>query len=1158
MTKYGFTNVHGHTAGSVLDAIIRLPELFDRAKELDYPAVAITDHGNMSQIYPAYKESKRTGVKLIPGNEIYFVEDLANPKSKRRHLVLLASSHKGYQNLCRITYEGFKNSVTIMNREFPRVDAAILTKYKEGLFATSACGGSIIAAHIFAGDFEGAKKQAMLFANIFGDRFFLEIQPHNLTRDKFSQRELNDGLIKVAEELGIEMVATCDSHYLRPEHEKFHDMVLAISDKKALSDLTRHRYCTKIPCADCSGSGELDGYVGRACGTCGGTGIGALIPCAEFYMKSEDEIRKFFADNYSDEFAIRLIKNTAKIGLACEPPTYLEPAGERLPKFDITKIATKTDAKEFFAWRDDKAPRKVMTDDGAYLRFRVVKEFKRYTESFATEKKKVYWDRVIAELDILESRGFCSYMLIVTDFIDWSRENDIWVGVGRGSAGSSLIGFFLGIHKIDPIKYGLIFERFQSKERKQLPDIDNDFPSNDRDKVFEYLKQRWGEEHVCFITNVNRLSPKVAIKDIARSLEVGGSKSKSFEIANAMTKAIPNVVTLKNGKKVEINTMELATQYTPELATFFQEYPEIEEHAQRIVGLPRAWGLHAGGFVVSDVVLPDNFPLRRDKDGCVSVHYDKNIAEEVGLVKIDILSLDTLDKLRETKESAEKLGIVLPHPWDAPLDDQKVYRMISDGKVMGLFQLEGTTLAKLCKPMQPKSIEDISLINALGRPGVDEKKRELFIERRHNRQPVSYVHPILESIAKPTLGISTYDEDLLKIAQKVAGWDLSKADGLRKLTKMKEKGAVLAIQLEKDFVNDAEKIGAITREDAQKIWDEVINDYAKYGFCKAHSIGYSMTGYATAYYKYYARASFMCAHLNGVTKKSDVQAIDDVKKEIRIDGITIKGCDINSSGSRYIAIDKKTIVTGLNALDGLGEKAIETIFAGQPFDCFPDFIYRTTSAVNKNVVISLAKGGAFDRFALSRKYVVDIFADATKGKKLRDKINKIGNAAAQSGIAPDWSTLVWPDQELQGQEWDLRHKLFAEREVLGEFISGTIEDAYPGFYRGGPFCVTGEDLERMPDKCQFMLEGLIMTAEEILTRSGKSVGQMNCMLSIENVKRETFKVRIWADQWAKIKSKMIPGSPIRAKFRVNDYGGQKNIAFVSLDGGDIWPGGVKK
>jgi len=1143
MTK--FVNLHGHTYGSVLDAIVRPSELFRRAKELGQKAVAITDHGNMSQIYPAYKESKKHGVKLIPGNEIYFVEDLANPKSKRRHLVLLAANHQGYKNLCRITYEGFKNSVTVMGKEFPRVTAEILSKYNEGLFATSACGGSIIAAHLYEGDNDGADRHARTFADIFGNRFFIELQPHTLKRGNFDQVALNNMLKGVADRLGVQMVATCDSHYLVPEDEKFHDMVLAISDKKSLSDLTRHRYVSSIPCAVCSGSG---------CEECGNTGIGEIIPCPEFYLKHEDEIRAFFSKQYSPEFAEQLISNTSLIADQCEEPKYLEPTGERIPKYDMRMISGCPDSEEFQAWLAEKPARSSIPVDNAYLRFRVAKRYREYTKAFDRARQKQYWERLEAELEILETRGFCSYMLIVADAIQWAESQDVWTGIARGSAGSSLIAYFLGIHKLDPIPYGLLFERFQNKERAQCPDIDTDILSSGRDRLIKYMSERWGAEYVAQITNVNRITPKVAIKDIAKSLEVGGTRQASFSIAEKITKEIPLKVTKPDGKVIEINTVALAKEYSPTLVDFFRQYPEVEAHAEKVVGLPRSWGVHAGGVIVSDVSLPDNFPLRRDSDGTVSVHYDKYVSEEVGLIKIDMLGLDTLDVLREAYLTARKMGINLPKPWEVPEDDQQVYKMISAGDVLGLFQLEGGTLAQLCKPMQPKNIEDISLINALGRPGVDKAKRKQFIDRRFGRQKVDYAHPELEHISKSTLGISVYDEDLLKIASHIAGWSLSEADGLRKLTKLKEKGADLAAKLEKKFVDDAEKLGRVARKDAQYIWDNVIADYAKYGFCKAHSVAYARMGYATAYYKYHARAAFLCSYLNQeIAKKTPDTAayIEQVKKEILSSKIAIRACDINLSGDRYRAIDRKTIVTGLNAVNEVGDVAISHIFAGQPYTAFADFVYRSPSSVNRKTIISLAKAGAFDGFGISRKWICDTFSEEKAAKRLRMKINSLGDAATQDGAVEakdiNWSSFDYlSTKEEMTREWGRKEILLAEKEALGEFISGSAEEVFGGFFKNINNPLTRAQLQALPNYHKVMLEGVILGIDQIPVRTGKNAGRMQGKVKIESLKKEDFEVSVWPDDWESTKPRLEVGSPVILRCTVKEWNEAKSLSLEDV------------
>lgn len=837
-----FFNCHSHTSASYLDAIIKPSDLFARAKELGQSAVAITDHGTLANAWTCYKEYAKykkteTPIKLVLGNEIYFCEDLTEPKAKRRHLVLLAANHTGYKNLLRITAAGFEKPATVMGKIFPRVDAEILRKYNEGLFATSACGGSIIAAHIFKGERAQALKAAEIFKDIFGDRFFIELQPHTLRRDEFSQEFLNDQLKSIAEELGIEMVATCDSHYLTAAHEKYHDMILAISSKKALDDPDRHRYSTFEPCIVCRGTGLSSEESAEPCYECLGA-KGKTKPCAEFYIKSEEQIRSFFTKRYGAAFAERLIQNTSKIADACEPPDYMEPKGVRLPKFDIRHIKQASDCEEFETWLAGKTKMKELPIDWAYMRFKAWKGFGEYTKNFDKETKDKYWKRVLFEVEILESRDFCSYMLIVSDFMVWARNNGIEVGPGRGSASSSLLGFLLKIHDIDSIQYGLVFERFQNRERKQVPDIDLDISPRNRERVVDYVANKYGHDCVAQISNINTITPKIAIKDITRSLNIGGDKSAAFKIANDITAIIPDKAHIKdeNGleKIIKIDTMELAIKHSgKELAEFLQQYPEVLDYANQLVGLPRAAGVHAAGVIISDVPLNEYAPMRRDKDGRLVCQLDKDQCEEMGLIKFDFLGLDTLDVLRDAYDLAKGIGLELPEPAKIPPGDKNAYNLIKSGKVVGVFQLEGDTLAPLCKPFAPQSVPDIAALSALGRPGCSVQERKEFIDRRFGKAEVSFQHRLLKGILDHTYGVKVFDEDLILLGQKLTGWPLSKADVLRKITKLKEKGRALVEKTKGEFIEATIKHSKIPNSEATRIWDEVVEPFSKYGFCRS-------------------------------------------------------------------------------------------------------------------------------------------------------------------------------------------------------------------------------------------------------------------------------------------------------------------------------------
>jgi DNA polymerase III subunit alpha len=1165
--KEGFCNLHQHTTESHLDAMCDIDELFDRVKELGQKAVAVTDHGSMGGIYKAWKASKRTGVKLIPGNEIYLVLNTAAESKNddgwdRYHLVLLAYNEVGYRNLLRINYEGFRHSIhiPIAKKTFSRIDFETLSKYSEGLFCLSACGGNIIARHLQKGDKENAEKYASQLKDIFGGRFYIELQPHEMKRKGMGQVELNDAIREVALKLDIPMVATCDAHYVTPDDEKYHDMLLAISDGKSLEDLSRHTYTSDTLCSICDGNGFLNGNKKDKCPNeqCV-NGIISKTPCVEFYVKSQDELVDFFTRFYGKEEALKLVENASKIADACEQPDYIDPGTQpHIPKFNLPHIEASPDKDEFKAWRA-KAKLESIPDDYAYLRFWTWKGFHEYCKNKSKEDKDKYWTQLKFEISVLEAKGFVSYMLIVADYIRWAKDNGIPTGPGRGSGCGSIAGFFMGIHKVDSIKYGLLFERFINLEKKAYPDYDIDFAPSGRDKVIKYVQNKYGEANVAFISNLNRFTPKVLLKDIVRSLMIGGNKSAAFNIANNATSDIPNKVHLEDGRIIEIDTIDLVLKHATDKHGFRQlieEHPEIIDFARAILKLPRNYSTHAAGVVISDVPLYEIAPVRRDKDGQFAVQYEKNAAEENNLIKMDFLGLKTLDILGETYRGAKELALdvysldeLVEHT-----DDEGAYKLINSGNVLGCFQLEGGTLKNLCPVMKAQSIEDISFINALGRPGIDKEKRKLFLERRHGRASISAVHPVLSDITNKTLGISVYDEDLLRIAQAVAGWNLSKADGLRKLTKLKEKGADLAEKLAKEFVDDAEKYGKVSRQDAQYIWDTVISDYAKYGFCKAHSIAYSLLGYMTAYYKWHARAPFFAAALNselgGSQTPEGKEYVEDLKKECKRFGVSIDVCDINKSKKCYVAADAKRIVTGINAVAGIGDEAQDAIIANQPYSSYEEFVFKNLRFLKRPHVEALAKAGAFDQMGLSRKFVHDHFADLKKEmqkflkktypeyfEKDDEKLNP--RPGAISGFK-------YSKSDQNAEEWTLQEKLSFEKQVIGEFISGGVADLYPGFFKNGVNDQQVSTLTLLSPGTEFIIEGLIASFKELtIKKPGRNLNKVMAFATLETLKGESLEFTAFANTWEKLRPKLGETvTPFRAKLVVNEYQGKKTFVLT--------------
>ena len=1156
-----WVNLHQHTTESHLDAICEIDDLFDRAKELGMPSLAITDHGTMGGIYKAYKASMRTGVKLIPGNEVYFVTNIAAKSKKdegwkRYHLVLLAKNHEGYKNLLRLTYEGFKNAVYIpfLNKTFPRLDEALLRKFNKGLFALSACGGNIIAQSLLKDDEEQAVCYAETLKDIFGDRFYMELQPHDMQRHGYNQLMLNSKMKEVADKLSIPMVATCDAHYIRPEDEEIHDMLLAICDKKPLDDLDRHTYTTDILCEECKGVGFFDGDKKNKCEKCV-RGVVSKLPCIEFYLKNENEVKDFFKEHFASDFVDTIVSNSGKIAEMCEPADYIKPSGEEhIPVFNMAHISQCPDVESFKSWRE-KAGLGNVKDDEAYMKYLCLKGFKKYCKDMSKEKKDEYWKRMVFEINVYVVKGFASYMLIVADYIRWARDNGILVGPGRGSVGGSLSAFFMDIHKIDSIKYGLLFERFQNLKKVDLPDVDSDFAPSGRDKIFDYVKGKYGEERVAFISNLNRFTPKVVVTDVVRSLRIGGEGS--FRLSKIATAEVPAKAQLKDGRTIDVKTMAQAYKHAKgdNFRGLIDENPRLLKFANSIVGLPRNYSTHAAGVVISDIDLPDFVPVRKDKHGNYAVQYEKGVVEEIGLVKMDFLSLTTLDIMAETLAQAEKLGIDLMtlDELTEKTDDPNAYKIINSGYTKGCFQIEGSTLQPLCKPMKAKTIRDIAFINALGRPNCSSEEREEFIARRDGKKAVTSPHPLLDDILGGTYGISIFEEDLLLLAQKIAGWDLSEADGLRKITKLKEKGAALAEELEKKFVEDAVRHSSIPKNEAQHIWDKVVIPFSRYGFNAAHAIAYSIIGYATAYYKYYARGPFFAAVLNSKFRGSrglDHDAkIVDIKKDMKQFGVVIDVCNINKSKQYYVATESKKMVTGLGAIKGIGDKALDMFIENQPYASFNDFVMKTMIDSRRHTraqVQALAKAGAFDTLGVSRKYVHDHFDDLKK--QLRKHIKK-ADILLFEGNDRDYplpevlDTFEYEAANDFNVEWSLQDRLRAEREVLGEFVSGSVRILHPEFFQGGSFDVSLEQLAAKEDGTKVRFEGVV-TNLKILTikKPGKSFGKSMARLLVENLRGETIEITMWPDLLEKYHNDLNETDiPFRGIFVISDWGGQRNL-----------------
>lgn len=790
-----FVNLHNHTHFSILDSLISPKDLFAKAKELGQPAIAITDHGTFSGVWDALKASRDTGVKLIVGCEFYFSENVNNKDEKFRHVILIAKNAAGYKNILTLNKKGFDNYTIFAKRVYSVIDWKLLEEHSEGVICLTSCGNGIIGQLLMNGKSDDAESAVLRLKNIFGDNLGLEIQANNMSRgyniynDRIDQNFINRSLIKLGKKHNIRVVATTNAHYANKEDSKAHDVLLSIGSHQPVSSNFRLKY-----------------------------------PVEDFYVKSGQEVYDFFYRNFKEE-AKEWCDNTLYFANLCETPDWVDPkfsnpSGKELPEFPVKD---QPDYNEFLEWEQNQnANIRSLKEDFQYLRFRCEESFKKMVP---LDKEQIYRDRLNEELEVLEFHGFCSYMLIVADYADWARKNGVSTSSGRGSVGGSLVAYLILIHEADPIKYKLIFARFINKEKTAFPDVDLDFAPSGREKVINYIRHKYGDDYVAHVSNVNTITPKVYIKDISRALELGGSKESAVKIGNDISDCIP---------AKDIHSIESALEKIPLFSEYCKKYPEFVKYSQ-ICGKLRAWSTHAGGIIISKRPLTGLIPVRKDKDGVIAVEYDKDKAEENGLVKMDILGLSTLDIIDLTYKLIDDSGKIVPIKIDYDFYDKKTYDLISRGNTFCVFQL-GTSggTAELCRQIKPKSIEDISHINALARPSAKDI-RVPFAKAKDGRDKVKLLDPVLQRAFGDTFGFGLYEESLMYLAQDVAGWNLHKADGLRKLTKEKGKNPKKALQLRSDFIKDSIN-NNVYEQVATKIWDEVIDKFQGYGFNASLSV----------------------------------------------------------------------------------------------------------------------------------------------------------------------------------------------------------------------------------------------------------------------------------------------------------------------------------
>ena len=960
-----FVHLHLHTQYSLLDGANKISALIPHVKKQGMPAVAMTDHGNMFGAVEFYKRAVEAGVKPILGCEVYVA-----PKSRTDRIGRSDDFEAGgnyHLTLLAMNEEGYRNLCRLVTKGFtegfyykPRIDKELLRELNGGIIALSGCLSSEVNSSIAEHNVERARKVLVEYASMFGDRYYVEIQDNKLAAQDHANREL----IRMAGELGLPLVATNDCHYLHAEDAKAHEILLCIQSKKTRDD----------PKAWKLGTHEL-------------------------YVKGPAEMTAAFAE------LPEAVTNTLAIAERCN--VELRFGRYQFPVFETPQGESLEDHLERSA------------NEGLERRLRPLRTGPAWTA--ATEQ--TYLERLGFELATICKMGFAGYFLIVADFIGEAKRRGIPVGPGRGSGAGSLVAYALGITDIDPIPYGLLFERFLNPERKSMPDIDVDFCFERRDEVIQYVKEKYGDDRVAQIAAFGTLKGKQAIKDVGRVLGF------NFAETDRIAKLYPAP---KQGKDYPLEKALEMESRLREVRDAGAREKELFDNALKLEGLFRQTTTHASGIVISNRPLVEDVPLFVDADGLRITQYAYNEIDAIGLIKFDFLGLKTLTLIAGVlRRVRDGRGVEIDFA-TIPLDDTKTYELLGRGDTVGIFQMESGGMRKLLTDLRPSVFEDVIAVNALYRPGpLDSGMLDQFIKRKRGKEPIRYLHPALEPVLKETYGVIVYQEQVMKIAQELAGYTLGDADNLRRA--MGKKKAEEMARERVRFLDGASKQG-MKAELAGEIFDQM-ETFAAYGFNKSHSAAYSLVSFQTAYLKAHYPHEFMAALLSmemGDTDKT-YKNIADCRER----GLRILPPDVNESREDFTVVGDD-IRFGLGAVRGVGGKAIETILEARttPFASFADFCRRVRGPViNKRVVESLIQCGAFDSLGVTRPRLL---AAAEDMMRWAERVERDANSDQQSlfGTGVAGSVLAEPPAIPVVAEWSDKEMLRAEKEAIGIFLTG--------------------------------------------------------------------------------------------------------------------------
>jgi len=1059
-----FVHLHNHTFHSVLDGLTKINDLVDKVKELGMEAAAVTDHGTMSGILDYYKTAKKAGIKPIIGIETYVATrsrfDRDPGKDKQRfHLTVLAMNNTGFHNLMKLSTRANLEGMYYK----PRIDHDLLEELNEGLIVLSGCASGEIGVALKEDDYDRAREIAKWYKSIFGDRYYLELQDHGHPKSNTHwdvQAKINEGLIKLSKELDIEMVVTCDGHYLTHEYQDAHEILLCVGTGSYLSDEKR-------------------------------------MSLKDFELHLTDP--RDIIDHWGEEFP-EVIRNTKKIADRCD--VEIELGRILIPKYPLP------DGENEHSY---------------LLRLTYQGLLQRYNGASKEEAEKLDPDEIIPqlseevrerakmELGVMGNMGYEGYFLIVQDFINWGKSQGIVFGPGRGSAAGSIIAYALNITDLDPLKYGLLFERFLNPDRISMPDIDVDIQDTRRDEVIEYCAKKYGEDHVSNIATFGKMFGRMAVRDVARVLEVPYAES------DRLAKLVPPP---SQGRHIPLS---VSIKEDADLRNEYENNPtakEVLDYAIQLEGTIRSHGVHACGVVIAPDTLVNYIPLEMAQKGVVATQFPMGEVEELGLLKMDFLGLSNLTIINNAMRIIRKAYKKEINLSELPLDDKKTYELFQRGDTTGVFQLESAGMKRYLRGLKPTTFEDIIAMVALYRPG-PMQFIDSFIRRKHGEEEITYLHSGMKNSLKNTYGILVYQEQFMQISKEWCGFTGGQADTLRKAVGKKK--IDLMKKVKPEFVEGAVKVGGATKEIAETFWTQ-LEEFANYCFNKSHAACYGLIAYWTAYLKAHYPDAFMAALMTSDHDDTDRLAIEIT--ECKHMGISVLSPDVNESFVEFAVVpNENKIRFGMSAVKGVGVGAVEEVLRARedgPFTSVEDFARRvSTSKFNRKAWESLIKSGAFDDMGDRSDLLFNLDSITSFASKLQKEAAS-GQTNLFGMLGGDDAASVQSTLHLQKApvKHDDKEHLMWERELLGLYISAHPLDRYETYLSEQTQPLT--QLVPEYDSRMMTVGGIISTVRTIVTKSGSKMA----FVGIEDKFGEG-EIIVFPNLYEKVGAKLVQDAVIR-------------------------------